>query len=341
MLTAGTLTATFAHEARAASSDFDRNGTADVLWHNGTTGDTQVWYLSGTTRTGFAPVTSPNGTPLKVYDSESWRVAGVADFNNDQRPDIVWHNGATGATQVWFMDNAVRTGWGDVPSHLATPHSSGWQIVGTADINLDGHPDIVWHNGSSGYTQVWYMDGVDRLPNGHQDVDHSNPALVITDSSGWRLVGISDFDGDGHPDFLWHQGDTGETHVWFMSGMTFLRSAHLSINDIADSSRWRIVGAYDVSLDGKPDVLWHNATSGLTQVWFMNGTSWLSSNNITQNSVELSVPDSTGWRVTEGTNLEKLCAGGSQQTICPAAEFCEIPSGACAITAIGVYRCRA
>jgi len=38
-----------------------------------------------------------------------------------------------------------------------------WQIVGTGDFNVDGHPDILWRRSSDGKHLVWYMDGVVRI----------------------------------------------------------------------------------------------------------------------------------------------------------------------------------
>jgi hypothetical protein len=35
-------------------------------------------------------------------------------------------------------------------------------VGGTDDFNQDSHPDILWHNSSSGETQVWYMNGSNR-----------------------------------------------------------------------------------------------------------------------------------------------------------------------------------
>ena len=34
-----------------------------------------------------------------------------------------------------------------------------WQIVATADVNRDGHPDLVWRRVSSGASVVWYLNG--------------------------------------------------------------------------------------------------------------------------------------------------------------------------------------
>jgi hypothetical protein len=42
---------------------------------------------------------------------------------------------------------------------------------------------------------------------------------------------------------------------------------------VAVGSPWRIAGTNDFDRDGKADILWHNRSTGETQMWFMNGRS--------------------------------------------------------------------
>lgn len=35
-----------------------------------------------------------------------WRIAGTDDYDLDGCGDILWHNGATGELQIWFMRRA-------------------------------------------------------------------------------------------------------------------------------------------------------------------------------------------------------------------------------------------
>ncbi len=56
------------------------------------------------------------------------KVVGVADFNNDTKPDILWQHG-TGYLSVWYMNGATMTS-----STLLTPNQvadTGWKVVGT------------------------------------------------------------------------------------------------------------------------------------------------------------------------------------------------------------------
>jgi hypothetical protein len=34
----------------------------------------------------------------------NWAVAGVADLNGDERPDLIWQHALSGLVGVWFMN---------------------------------------------------------------------------------------------------------------------------------------------------------------------------------------------------------------------------------------------
>jgi hypothetical protein len=48
-----------------------------------------------------ATVLAENGSPIFV--GPPWSVVGTNDFNQDGAADILWHNGSTSETQIWFM----------------------------------------------------------------------------------------------------------------------------------------------------------------------------------------------------------------------------------------------
>jgi len=57
----------------------------------------------------------------------AWQIRGVADFNGDRQPDLLWHNQTTGALYVWFLKGLNATG-----ASFLTPKqlpNSSWQIV--------------------------------------------------------------------------------------------------------------------------------------------------------------------------------------------------------------------
>jgi hypothetical protein len=90
----------------------------------------------------------------------------------------------------------------------------------------------------------------------------------------WRIVASGDFNGDGKPDIVWHNDTTNETQIWFMDGASRVGRATVRAENggsIAVGTPWAIVGANDFDGDGKSDILWHNAVTGETQIWLMNG----------------------------------------------------------------------
>lgn len=79
----------------------------------------------------------------------------------------------------------------------------------------------------------------------------------------------ADFTGDGMPDILWWNSETGRNQVWQMNGTSFMNSIDLPA--IADSN-WRAVGTADLTGDGKTDILWRHSRNGRNRVTEMDGT---------------------------------------------------------------------
>ena len=63
-----------------------------------------------------------------------------------------------------------------------------FSIVGVGDFNRDGNADIVWHNSSTGETQIWFMDG-NMLAGRATVVDENGPAFV---GPPFSIVGVGD-----------------------------------------------------------------------------------------------------------------------------------------------------
>ncbi|HEV8176161.1 MAG TPA: hypothetical protein VGP44_00590 [Gemmatimonadales bacterium] len=71
-----------------------------------------------------------------------------------------------------------------------------WSIVGAGDFNGDAKADIVWHNSSTGETQIWLMDGYRVRGRATVLGENGNPAFV---GSPWSIVGIKNFTQDRVP----------------------------------------------------------------------------------------------------------------------------------------------
>ena len=282
--------------AAEAPADFNADSHPDLLWHNGTTGATQSWSMSGTSRVATVSFDSS----LNVADSSGWVPVGILlpDHTSTTRRDLLWHNGSTGALQLWRMNSDGTRASIETPSPaINVADSSGWRIVATGTFGITIDPpvqtDLVWHNGTTGATQIWFMVGVDRST--YVDLDSS---LNLPDSTGWRIVGADDFDVDGRTDLVWHNGTTGETQIWYMDTNQRLSFASLDSSlNVTDASGWRIAVVADFDSDGHPDFVWHNGSTGETQIWYMNGTAGTNRASIGNLSSSLNLADSTGWHI--------------------------------------------
>jgi len=247
------------------------NRNPDILWHNSTTGEIQLWFMDGHRVRSRATVLGEEGNAVHI--GPPWNIVASADFKLDGSADILWHNSATGEIQLWFMNGhrvrsrATVLGEQGTPVHIGPP----WRIVASSDFNLDGGADILWHNSATGEIQLWFMNG-HRVRSRATVLGETGVATHI--GPPWSIVASSDFDLDGSADILWHNSATGELQLWLMDGHR-VRSRATVLGEAGSAAHigppWNIVAGGDFDLDGSADILWHNSATGEVQLWFMNG----------------------------------------------------------------------
>jgi len=130
--------------------DFNRDGQADFLFRH-RNGYLLVWFMNGVTPVRQSLLS--NGDSIAPL----WRIAGVADVNNDGQPDIIWQ-GPDSSIVVWFMEGTLPVS-GPFLSNLPRLNA---RIVGLNDLDQDGHVDFIWRR-PDGRLIVWLMDGTNRL----------------------------------------------------------------------------------------------------------------------------------------------------------------------------------
>jgi hypothetical protein len=228
------------------TGDFDGDGNADLLWYNNSTGETQIWFMTGAAIGRRATVLAENGQP--IFIGPPWSIVAVGDFNEDGFADILWHNSATGETQIWIMgvtqvaSRPTVLGGNGHPALVGLP----WSIVGAGDFNRDRNSDILWHNSATGETQIWFMSGSRVASRVTVLGEDGHPVLV---GLPWSIVGVGDFDNDSNDDILWHNSSTGETQIWFMDPIPNgfrIRSRGTVVTELGSpiliGSPWSIVG---------------------------------------------------------------------------------------------------
>ena len=258
------------------SHDLSADGKPDLVWQHQTAGWIGAWFMNGTAMTSTTLF-----TPSVAADTD-WRIAGVADFNADGKPDLLWQHRTTGQLSAWFMNGTAMTS-----STLLTPSfvaDTNWKIAGVADFDGDGRPDLVWQHQTTGWIGVWFMNGTSMT-----STALFTPSTVA--DTAWRIVTAADFDSDGKPDLVWQHRTAGWIGVWFMNG-TSMTSASLFTPSAVVDTGWDLVGAADFDSDGKPDLIWQHRTTGWIGVWFMNGTSMTSASLFTPSAVA-----DTNWKI--------------------------------------------
>jgi subtilisin-like proprotein convertase family protein len=202
------------------SADFNRDDSPDLLFQH-TDGSLAIWYMNGMNLLSGALV-SP------AYPGTGWSAVGAGDFNNDGKMDLVFqHTGGTIAT--WYMDG--RTFLGGVYMNPTAPADSNYRVVGVADMNADGKPDLLFQHTTSNQLAVWFMNGI-NLTSGSMLVP-SAPS-----DASFKAVALADYNGDGKADIVFYNNQVLAT--WFMDGATMLNGAFF--NTAPGEQGWNVVG---------------------------------------------------------------------------------------------------
>ncbi len=212
------------------------------------------------------------------------------DFNGNGIDDLLFQN-SNGQTLVWYMDDtALVQKFGTVFTTVSPP----WHIQAVADINSDGHPDLLWWNSSTGECLFWEMTGT----LGTTVLQYESSFASISDTS-WHPVSMADFDGDSHPDILWENFSTGQLLLWYMNGNTIKKygSAFTTL-----PANWIVAGTADFNQDGHPDLLLENTKTGQVLVWYLTGA--LGTTVLTYGSTFATVSDTNWSVVSTGEFLE-------------------------------------
>ena len=96
--------------------------------------------------------------------------------------------------------------------------------------------------------------------------DLSGNVFKIVSSAGWSVVGVADFNGDGHPDYLLFNSSTRQTAIWYLNNNVL--SSGLSGPTLP--AGWSVVGVADFNGDGHPDYLLFNSSTRQTAIWYLN-----------------------------------------------------------------------
>ena len=96
---------------------------------------------------------------------------------------------------------------------------------------------------------------------------------LVARAAGTARAAISDFNGDGHPDYVLQNACTHQTAIWYLNNNVYIGSAWGPT-----LGWWFLVGAADFNRDGHPDyVLLNSNNAPDTAIWYLSGRTFVGS----------------------------------------------------------------
>jgi hypothetical protein len=159
--------APYASSQLVGSGDYDGDGKSDILWKNSLTGDTQIWFMTGSI------VASRQVTSAQI-GNRVYPVVGSGDHDGDGDSDILW--ASPSQRTLWLMNGPTVVQQGTPASSLPQPGV----VVGSGDYDGNGKSDILWRDPTTEDLLLWLMDGF--------TLSAQSPVVGPGPSVGWVVV---------------------------------------------------------------------------------------------------------------------------------------------------------
>ncbi len=153
-----------------------------------------------------------------------------------------------GDLTVWWTPNAFnqqRSGTVTIAETSFQVTQCGLSTCNPSDFDGDGYPDLIWYHTSTG--QI----GISTMKNGV-------PAGFVPLDASSALSRASETD-DLHEDRR-------------LDSSSGIDASELVPSKTPDDRDWRPMVIADMNGDNSPDIVWRHTSSGVTGVWYMNGT---------------------------------------------------------------------
>jgi hypothetical protein len=247
----------FAHEQQRPDN-FNPDGT---LIHDCNLQDNNTVIKGGTYRTAYDPSSVMNycaGTPTVLSDGD--KIGARAAYG-------------------------VKTSTYDIE----TVPAAGWKIVGEYDFDRDGMADLAWRRTTDeGEVRIWLLQSTNE---GRAVKPAGDFALPNTRISGWKVVGMNDFDGDGLADLAWRRtADVAEVRIWLLTAAGTLKAGgDYGLPNPAEG--WTVLDVVDYDGDRFADLVWRRTADGATRVWLLNGAGGIKAGG------DFELPSVPGWKI--------------------------------------------
>jgi len=245
-------TGTGSYPSSLAVADVNGDGHLDVLTANSLLHTVGV--LLGT---GTGALTSR--TAYSTGDTSNPRCLAVADVNGDGYLDVLTAN--TGSNTVGVLLSTGTGSFGAVATYATGP-LSGPLSLAVADVNGDGHPDVLTANSTADAVGV-------LLGTSNGGFGAVTPYAVGANSRPFA-VAVADVNGDGQLDVLTANSGTGTAGVLLGTGTG--RFDAVRTYSTGPASQPLGLAVADMNGDGYPDLLAATASSPTVCLLLGTGT---------------------------------------------------------------------
>ncbi len=190
-----------------AAPDVNGDGVPDLIWWNNQTGELSPWTLAA----GTPPTVTNFGADFATVSDTTWKPVAAADVTGTTW-ELVFQNTVSGDISRWLMNGTTVVQYGGTLSSVGA--GSGWQCVGAPDLDGDGKSDLLFWNSQTGEVSYWSTD-----LNANTVLAYHGDFAQVSDTS-WHLQGSEDTNGDGSPDLIWWNANSGIESRWLLNGTT-------------------------------------------------------------------------------------------------------------------------
>lgn len=228
-------------------------------------------YLSGYSSASFVytfPSDSPAITansfqPAGNYTTGAYPVdMAMSDLDGDGRPDLITLDEASDNFSI-FLNRSTIGHVSFLPKVDISTYGAGSRRIAVADFNGDGKPDIAVlnTNNGNGATVSYFFNqfyGETIAFDGPQPVAASNGAQGLC---------IADMNGDGRPDILTANGDSGTYSIFPNSTINSTFVTFGQRMDFANPNNAGYIITADLDGDGRPDIITVSASTQTLSVY--------------------------------------------------------------------------
>jgi glutamine amidotransferase-like uncharacterized protein len=242
---ATSLTESGAGWTLTGATQADLNGSRKLIFSNNSTQALVVKTYGKGGRLLSSSAMSPLGA--------GWTPRAMADMNGDGHPDVIATEENSGRVGVFFFGGVQGTNLLKSET-IDSLSATGWNVVGAADLNRDGHVDLVLQDASSRQVMIAFLAESNGL------TVTATQMLAGSDVRGWSAAGMQDMNGDGQADLILVADATGKSVISFSGGAQGLDYLGSKSLDDSTAAGWKLVVPSTVGQTSSTD------TASATQV---------------------------------------------------------------------------